>query len=265
VEKTTNIFTFVIPARIASSRFPGKVLRELAGKPVLDWVHDNCRRSRFCREVIVGTDSPEIMRHGETRGWTVEWTKEHNCCSNRTAEVASRASWDLVVEVQSDEPFLWASLVDSWLEAAVSMLHRNPQADLIISACKLAPSNAMNPHFVKIVQSRDERLLWVSRSAIPCAFKGPPNHYLRHAGLYLWRRSALLRFAALPPGQVEIVEDTHAVRLVENAFCAQVALIPSTQSIDLPSDLEAAESYAQMHPEIIQREAGYQLAKAKRP
>jgi 3-deoxy-manno-octulosonate cytidylyltransferase (CMP-KDO synthetase) len=172
--------------------------------------------------------------------------------------VVSALSGEWIVEVQSDEPFLWASTIDRWLERAIPLLESTTKIDVFISASELPAAHVEPPNFVKIIKSADDKLLWASRSKIPSCFGGRMATFFRHAGLYLWRRESLLRFAEIAPGPIEDSEDTNALRLLENEFWAQVILMPGTQGIDVPADLVAAERYVWDNRALIAEETGLQ-------
>ena len=256
---TLQKLPFVIPARMASSRLPGKVLKGLGPRTVLDWVIDNCGRSRYCSSVIVGTDSSEIRSHCEVRGAPVHVTGEHNCCSNRTAEVARTLESEWVVEVQSDEPFLWASHLDHWLDQAVRCMASPDPVDVFLSYSVIPKGQEDETKFVKIVRSSSGRILWASRSKLPSGYKAVPEAYFCHTGLYLWRRDSLIRFSKIEPGLSELSEDTHAMRLFEHFFDVSSVFLAPSQSVDVPEDLVAAERYLRKHAQDVARETGVAL------
>lgn len=234
-------FTFIIPARMESTRFPNKPLKTLVNKTVLDWVYDNCMNSKFCDEAIIATDSEIIAEHCENNNKKYMMTGQHNCASNRVAEVAKKLDSDWVVEVQGDEPLLWAKIMDNWLEHCLVKLDKI-KPDLFLSIALLDKNNADNPNFVKIVTNKKGKLLWISRSKIPSNSKGNFNgSYYRHTGFHFWNKTSLLKFLMIKPSLIEISEDTHATRIVENNFFAQTILLPETQAIDVPQDLILAE------------------------
>ena len=104
-------FTFIIPARMESTRFPNKPLKILNNRPVIDWVYQNCTKSKFCENAIVATDSEKIKNYCEETGKKYVLTGEHNCASNRVAEASSEIARNWIVEVQGDEPLLWAKIM----------------------------------------------------------------------------------------------------------------------------------------------------------
>ena len=240
MEEKSNKFVFIIPARMAASRFPGKPLKELDGKPVVGWVYDNCIKSKFCKQAIIATDSNEIINYCKLNNKNYALTGNHNCASNRVSEVAETINDEWIVEVQGDEPLLWAELIDSWINECLKFISMD--IDLYLSVAKLKNKHVNNPNFVKLIINDSKRLLWVSRSKIPSDWKGDiESKFYRHTGFHLWRVKSLIDFAKIKPSKFEISEDTHAVRIVENQFYAHTVLLQETQSIDVPEDLIAAK------------------------
>lgn len=231
--------TYIIPARMGSSRFPGKPLVNLNGKPVLHWVYDNCTKSRYSSQVIIATDSSEIVDYCKKHSLECRLTGIHNCASNRVAEVAKKLETDWIVEVQGDEPLLWPEIIDNWLEKCVSI---NISPDLFISTAVIKGNNLDDPNYVKVIINDIGKLLWVSRSKIPSNSNGVYNDiYMRHTGFHLWKKSSIIKFANILPSKIEIAENTHATRIVENNLYAHGVILPDTQSIDTPQDLIKAE------------------------
>jgi 3-deoxy-manno-octulosonate cytidylyltransferase (CMP-KDO synthetase) len=239
-----NKLNFIIPARMESSRLPGKVLEKIGDKSMLDWVYRNCAQSAHASDVIVGTDSAEIEQHCHERGFKVTMTGAHNCCSNRSAEVADSLDSEWIVEVQSDEPFLWASIVDQWLDRALAAVRLNENVDVVLSRARIPSNVAHMSKFVKMVISPTGAPMWASRSRIPSDYKIPVPVIWGHMGLYLWRRKSLIKFASIEPGPIEKSEDTHALRIWESGMQPLAIEIEKTQGVDVPEDLEMARLYA---------------------
>ena len=234
-------YTFLIPARMESTRFPNKPLKKLAGRPVLDWVYQNCMKSRYANDTIIATDSDKISKYCFESGKKFIMTGIHNCASNRVAEASKKIDDEWIVEVQGDEPLLWSKIIDEWL-SNTKKYQENSKIDLFISIAALRSEDADNPNFVKTVINDEGKLLWVSRSRIPSNSKGSFNgNYYRHTGFHLWRKSSLEKFSKIKPSLIEKSEDTHAIRIVENGFYAKPVLLPDTQAIDTPDDLRRAE------------------------
>tara|TARA_B110000444_G_C18837260_1_gene596754 strand:+ start:1754 stop:2500 length:747 start_codon:yes stop_codon:yes gene_type:complete len=234
-------FDFIIPARMESSRFPGKPLKKLSNRFVIDWVYENCSKSKFSDNVFIATDSDLIKKHCIKTNKKYILTGTHNCASNRVAEASRKLKSKWIVEVQGDEPLLWDNIIDNWLKKCIKNINNN-QIDLFLSVASLASKDADNFNFVKTIINSKGRLQWVSRSRIPSNLKGSFNgEYFRHSGFHLWKQSSLQAFSNIEPSNIEISEDTHATRLVENNYYAQTIVLPSTQAIDNPEDILLAQ------------------------
>lgn len=236
---------YIIPARMESSRFPGKPLVKLRDKPVVEWVYRNCVESKYCDKAIIATDSQEIANYCADQKMNVVMTGSHNCASDRVAEVCKTLNDSWVVEVQGDEPLLWPVLMDTWLEKCGVMLGHPDSArfDLFISVAKLRADLADDPNYVKIIKNSDDELVMVSRSRIPNNQKKPfDGIYFRHTGFHLWRRSSLVKFGSFAPSDSERAEDTHAVRMIEHRLVARAVELDDTQAIDNPDDIDRASA-----------------------
>jgi len=239
-------FYFLIPVRMESSRFFGKPLKLIDNKPVLHWVYDNCSKSRFSKKTIIVTDSIKIKKYCESNNLNIMITGKHNCASNRIAEAASKLNSNYVVEVQGDEPFLWKSMIDNWLNQCLKIINSkiNNKIDIFVSIAKLDHKLSSNPNYVKVYFGKDKVIKWFSRSKIPSDWKGQKaSPFFRHTGFHLWKRKSLLKFAKIKPTYLEISEDTHATRLIENNFTPYANMIEDTISIDQPYDLIKAKKY----------------------
>jgi len=233
--------TFIIPARMESTRFPNKPLKTLKDRPVIDWVYQNCLKSKYCKDAIIATDSNKIIKYCEETSTKYVITGEHNCASNRVAEASKEIESNWIVEVQGDEPLLWAEIMDSWLTECLKLLDQTVP-DLFLSIATLNSNIVDSPNFVKVITDNEGKLLWASRSRIPSNVKGVfHGKYYRHTGFHLWKKSSLLKFSNIEPSHIEISEDTHATRIVENNFYAHTIRLPETQAIDVPEDLNVAE------------------------
>jgi len=234
-------FDFIIPARMESSRFPGKPLKNLANKCVIDWVYNNCLESKYSNNVFIATDSDRIAKYCNKTNKKYILTGEHNCASNRIAEASENFKNKWIVEVQGDEPLLWGRFIDTWLNKCIKSINYD-NIDLFLSVAHLDSKHADNINYVKIVSDNNGKLKWVSRSRIPSNSKGIfKGEYFRHTGFHLWKNSSLQKFSKITPSYIEISEDTHATRIVENNFFAQTITLPETQAIDIPEDIKTAE------------------------
>jgi 3-deoxy-manno-octulosonate cytidylyltransferase (CMP-KDO synthetase) len=246
-------FRVVIPARFDSSRLPGKVLLPLAGKPMLQWVHERARSAR-ADEVLVATDDDRIATAARGFGAEVVMTaRTHLSGSDRIAEVAAARGWqdaDIVVNVQGDEPLIPPAIIDQ----VAQLLAANPRADIATLAARIdAIADFNDPNNVKVACDATGRALYFSRAAIPWnrdAAATLTHASLRHIGIYAYRVAALRRLAALPPGRLEQIEKLEQLRALENGMEIRVALAAERPLADVntAADLERAERALKVRP-----------------
>ncbi|MGD9895459.1 MAG: 3-deoxy-manno-octulosonate cytidylyltransferase [Candidatus Methylacidiphilaceae bacterium] len=227
----------VIPARWASTRFPGKLLVPVAGKPLIQWVWEAAMRCRQVREVIVATDERRILEAARAFGARVEFTRsDHRSGTDRMAEVAERIHSGVYVNVQGDEPAVDPAEIDRLIaemgSAPVATLRR-----------KLAPEEAENPNVTKVVCDRQGYALYFSRAAVPFVRDtGRDVPRWAHVGVYAFRAEALRHFAGSPPGELEQAESLEQLRVLENGI-PMIALPTAMRcfGVDVPEDVERVE------------------------
>jgi 3-deoxy-manno-octulosonate cytidylyltransferase (CMP-KDO synthetase) len=226
------VFRVVIPARYASSRLPGKALREIAGKPMVQWVYERARASGAA-EVLIATDDDLIVSAAHSFGAPALMTaRSHASGTDRIAEVARARGWgpqEIVVNVQGDEPLIPAALIAQ----VAAVLRASPDADIATLAAPLESlEELMEPSIVKVVTGAAGRALYFSRAPIPWNRDGAVNGLAsqedfagarRHVGIYAYRVGALLRLAALPPGVLEGREKLEQLRALEHGLAIKVA------------------------------------------
>jgi len=231
----------IIPARWASTRFPGKPLHPLAGKPLVQHVWEKCLKAKSVERVIIATDDMRIAEAAFAFGAEVSWTSpRHPSGTDRAAEVAKKLTgFGLIVNVQGDEPFVDPKLIDR----LVSVLKKNRECDMATAACPLAAGDIDNPNSVKVVTSIDGRALYFSRSAIPADRDGDvAPERLRHIGIYAYRRKFLLRFVSWKPTPLELSEKLEQLRALEHGSKILVIKTRATgPGVDTPEDALAAE------------------------
>jgi 3-deoxy-manno-octulosonate cytidylyltransferase (CMP-KDO synthetase) len=230
----------VIPARLASTRMSRKVLREIAGRPMVEWVWRAAAESGLMDPVLVATDSDEVAAVCRARGIPAEMTSpECPSGSDRVREVARRVDADVYVNIQGDEPMLTPDFFPPLLA-----LFDRPEVEVGTLAVRCPPEEIANPNAVKVVTALDGRALYFSRATIPFDRDGPGfAGYRKHLGIYAYRKAALERFAALPPGRLELVERLEQLRLLENGIDIYVAAAPrDTIGVDTEEDLRRAET-----------------------
>jgi 3-deoxy-manno-octulosonate cytidylyltransferase (CMP-KDO synthetase) len=235
----------VIPARLGSTRLPRKPLQLLAGAPLITRVAERASRLSGVDHVVVATDAAEVAEVVEAMGIDVAMTRpDHESGTDRVAAVARRAPYqrfDVVVNVQGDEPFLPAAAV----EGAIARVRGGDAIGT--AAAPLDPAHRDDPAIVKVVCDGHSRAMYFSRLAIP-AVRDPADlpgaRWWQHLGVYAFRRDALLRLATLPPTHLERLERLEQLRALEAGFPIGVALLDraAPPGIDTPDDLAAAEA-----------------------
>lgn len=238
----------VVPVRYAASRFPGKPLADLDGRPLVQWVYEAATGCPAFDEVIVATDSEEIAARVRDFGGIAELTRsDHESGTDRVAEVAERhADADVFVNVQGDQPFATPDLLGALVEPYLAG-QRPPMTTL---ACPLGdPDSWSDPNVVKVVRDVDGHALYFSRSSIPhgAADDGSQVKPLHHLGLYAFTRETVLRFSALPPSPLERQERLEQLRALEHGIRIRVCDTDRpVLEVNTPEDLEAAERLLRM-------------------
>jgi 3-deoxy-manno-octulosonate cytidylyltransferase (CMP-KDO synthetase) len=230
----------VIPARLGSTRLSRKVLREIAGRPMVEWVWRAAASSGLMDPVVVATDSEEVAEVCRASGIPVAMTSA-DCPSgtDRVREVARTVDADVYVNIQGDEPTLTAEFFPPLLK-----LFERPEVEVGTLAVECKREEWGNPNAVKVVTALDGRALYFSRATIPfdrdgAGFAG----YRKHLGIYAHRKAALERFASLAPSPLEKVERLEQLRLLENGIALYVAEAPrDTIGVDTEEDLVRAEA-----------------------
>jgi 3-deoxy-manno-octulosonate cytidylyltransferase (CMP-KDO synthetase) len=230
----------VIPARYGSTRLPGKALLEIAGAPMLRHVFERAQAARRLDEVIVATDDVRIAAAvRDFGGEAVLTSPDHQSGTDRVAEACAGRTFDVVVNVQGDEPLLDPSDVD----ALVAALEARSDAELATLAVELPAEQASDPNAVKVALDRQGFALYFSRLPIPYrrdAVPGTvPGTYLKHKGIYAYRADALRRFASLPPTPLEQAESLEQLRALEHGMRVYVVVSQHDSiGVDTPDDLE---------------------------
>jgi len=233
----------VIPARYGSTRLPGKPLVPLAGQPMIQRVYERAKAARTASRVIVATDDERILKAVQAFGGEARITRhDHRTGTERVAEVAAHVEGDVFVNVQGDEPLLDPTAVDS----AVNSLLEEPRADIATVATPIkVRADIMDPNVCKVVLDFEENALYFSRAPIPWVrdtSSRVPVRHLKHLGLYVFQRSALLEYPTLPQGELERVEQLEQLRWLENGWKIRVAEVEHDAiSVDVPEDVTRVE------------------------
>ena len=245
----------IIPVRWASTRFPGKPLHLIAGKPLLERVWQRCCRARRLESVIVATDDMRIAEAAFDWGAEVALTSRlHASGTDRVAEVARKAKqFVYIINIQGDEPLIEPSLIDK----LVQKLDSDPRIKMITAAHPFAnAAQAESPHQVKVVVDLSGRALYFSRAAIPYGRSGGlrtgedtkrrlgnrRSSPLRHQGIYGFRRETLLQFVSWKPSPLERAESLEQLRALENGVSVHVLVVKhGSPGVDTPEEAEALE------------------------
>lgn len=237
--------TVVIPARYASTRFPGKPLADLCGKPMIQWVYEQANRCVAVNRVIVATDDERIATAVRSFGGEVVMTRaDHPTGTDRLAEVAAQIDSALIVNVQGDEPLIDPRMI----EQAIEPMRRNPGVPMgTLKSRILTAAEYLNPNIVKVVTDRNDYALYFSRAPIPFGrdvidqieSRFDEIEAYKHIGLYVYRRDFLLTYHKLAPTPLEQSEKLEQLRALENGFRMKVAETRlSSVGVDTPDDLE---------------------------
>ena len=229
----------IIPARYGSSRFPGKPLIDLHGKTMIQRVYEGAKRSTLLSEVVVATDDERILTHVQGFGGKAVMTADtHTTGTDRCAEVASQfPEADVFVNIQGDEP-----LIDfRQLDALIQAFHQNEVQIATLGTPHITENDLQNPNRIKIVVDQHHNALYFSRSAVPNAFHAPQElayPYLRHIGMYAFRKEVLLALTRLKPVALERIESLEQLRWMYYGFPIKVVITEiETPNIDTPEDV----------------------------
>ena len=237
----------VIPSRWGSTRFPGKSLALIGGRPLLAWVVERARQARRLDEILVATDDERIATAARAFGVDAAMTSpDHPSGTDRVAEAIREIEADVVINIQGDEPLIDPGLIDRVAGALV-----DPEGwEMATAASPLRSAEELhNPDVVKVVRALDGRALYFSRAAIPCVrgaaagFAPVSGSHFRHVGLYGYRRAFLERLVREPPGEMENLEKLEQLRALALG-CRMIVLDCDSVGIgvDSPADVPKAEA-----------------------
>ena len=227
----------VIPARLASTRLPGKVLRPIAGVPMLGWVYRAALACPQLDQVLIATDSSEVVAYADSQGWPSLMTSpDLPSGTDRVHAVSAVVDADIYVNIQGDEPLVRREHIDALLRPFALA-----GAEVTTLSTPCSPAEIDDPNAVKVVTANDGRALYFSRATIPY-IRGTAMAPRKHLGLYAYRKGALSRFAGLPPSPLESAERLEQLRLLENGIDIYVEHTTfATIGVDTEEDLLAAE------------------------
>ncbi len=232
----------VIPARYASSRFPGKPLALIAGRPMIQWVYEATQSSGVFDAVMVATDHQAIAETVTRFGGRVAWTRsDHATGTDRVAEVAATSPGSSVIaNVQGDQPFVTAEI----LRALIQPFQSPNPPEMTTVACPLATSGHQDPNTVKVLLDQQGNALYFTRSAVPTYRERHPAPVYHHLGLYAFRRDFLLRYPTLSPTPLERCEQLEQLRVLEHGLRIGVTPVSAAiPEVNTPEDLDIANQW----------------------
>ncbi len=235
----------VIPARYASSRFPGKPLIDLNGKTMIQRVYEGASKSQMLSEVIVATDDERIFAEVERFGGKVVMTSaDHRTGTDRCGEVASQHEADVIINIQGDEPLIDFRQLDQLLEA---FNDENVQV-ATLGIADVSQEDKTNPNRIKLVLNHQNDALYFSRSSIPNEYHSKPKDkesfpFFRHIGVYAYRRKTLLELVKLTSTNLEKIESLEQLRWMYYGYSIRVVETNiETPNIDVPEDVEKVQA-----------------------
>ena len=228
----------VIPARLASTRLPRKMLREIAGQPLLAHVYRSVRSSPLLQDVVIATDSEEILKVCQKNGWQARMTSaDHQSGTERVHEIANLVAADVYLNIQGDEPLTRPEHVKSLLDVM-----KDPAVQVATLKTPAPVADVKNPNAVKVVTDVSGRALYFSRATVPYDRDGTGPLYFKHLGIYAYRKTALDRFCQLPESPLERSERLEQLRFLENGISIHVGETPfDTIGVDTEDDLHRVE------------------------
>jgi 3-deoxy-manno-octulosonate cytidylyltransferase (CMP-KDO synthetase) len=232
----------VIPARLNSSRLPGKVIKLIGDKPVVVWVFEAAKRSKSLTDVVVAVDSQEVWDVCQRYNVPAIMTSaEHRCGSDRLNEVMGKMPADIYVNIQGDEPTLMPEHLDLLLSP---FFHSADEAFVSTLMVEIDDEAASDPNNVKVIVDNKQRALYFSRFPIPYDRDGVGGiHRHKHIGLYAYRRDVLAEFHTWPPSALEIAESLEQLRFLQNGVPIHVLMTEfNTIGVDTAADLEKARA-----------------------
>jgi 3-deoxy-manno-octulosonate cytidylyltransferase (CMP-KDO synthetase) len=226
----------VIPVRFHSTRFPGKPLAPILGKPMIQWVFEGAKKAKYLDRVIIATDNERIFRTAEKIGAEVMMTSaEHLSGTERVAEVAAKVEVPIVINIQGDEPLVDGPMLDGLVDALQD--GSVPMATLMAKNHDL--SRLEESHIVKVIVDKNNDALYFSRAPLPYQ---AVDFFYQHIGIYGYQRDFLLDFNRLSPSRLESAEKLEQLRVLENGLRIKMIEIPfTTLSVDTPHDIIKVE------------------------
>jgi 3-deoxy-manno-octulosonate cytidylyltransferase (CMP-KDO synthetase) len=241
-EKNKNIVIGVIPARYKSTRLPGKPLLNISGKPMIQQVYEHAKKSRYISDLIVATDDIRIYNCvSDFGGKAVMTSGKHISGTDRICEAVKKIKADIIVNIQGDEPFIDYKNIDKTIEP----LLKDKNLNVSTLAIKISDKKEIaDPNKVKVVFDNAEHALYFSRSAIPFNRDNTKTDYFKHIGLYVYRKSFLMKYKNMKQTKFEVAEKLEQLRILEYGEKIKVVLTGKDSfSIDTNEDYKKYKNY----------------------
>lgn len=235
----------VIPARYASSRFPGKPLAAICHKPMIQWVYETVCGVPEITETIVATDDERIHKCVLSFGGTAVLTGDCSCGTDRVYEAVKEMDCDLVLNVQGDEPFIKTQMIQQLIHA-----FEDPKVAMATLKKEISYEQAQDPHTVKVITDRNGHAIYFSRYAIPYQREQKIHKYYKHIGIYAYTKPFLHTFVHLPKSSLEKAESLEQLRALDNG--CQIKVLETAYDsfgVDLPEHVQEAEKMVQVYKE----------------
>ncbi len=233
----------IIPARLNSTRLPGKMLADICGKPLIFYTIQQAKKSKLLDDLVLATDSEEIKRAVKDTGIQVIMTSaKHKCGSDRVAEAAKKFKKfkpEIIINIQGDEPLLDPSVVD----AVAKILLKNNGVKMASAAIPMKDKGAsIKPNFVKVILDKNNDAIYFSRHPIPFE-RNSYSNYLKHVGIFGFKRDFLMKYVKMKQTPLEVAESLEQLRVLENGYKIKLAVGDFREvSVDTHEDLEVARA-----------------------
>lgn len=227
----------IIPTRFEATRFPGKPLAKILGKPMIQWVYERAKKYRRLEALIVATDSQQIYHQVKSFGGDVVLTSTtHQSGTSRVAEVARQLDVEIIVNIQGDEPLISPQAIEEVTEPLLT----DPDIYMATLKQKIIDENELsNPNIVKVVTDKNDFALYFSRALIPFISPLSTSYIYKHIGLYVYRKDFLLKLVQLPPTPLEQVEKLEQLRVLEHGYKIKTIKTDyASIGVDTEEDLE---------------------------
>lgn len=237
----------VIPARLGSTRFPSKVIAPICGKPMVQYIWESAKKAQELQRVVVAVDDPQVAKVVERFGGEAIMTpSDLPSGSDRVAHIARELAAPIILNLQADEPLLSPDAIDS----LVRLIRKDPAMGMATLAIKKQDRTLLqDANVVKCVVGRDQKALYFSRKPLEAY---PDGGFLKHVGIYAYRKDVLLTLSQLPPSSLETIEKLEQLRALENGVSIGVAFMErDTVSVDVPEDIKKVESVLRQNQGMV--------------